>query len=92
MVAFGIFPVFMASILLQLPAILSVGDNIIEGRKGKFNENDYLGHECDPNRAKVEDTPDPRRPRANVVCCCEAAAIYMRAHGNEGDGCILLFC
>ena len=44
-----------------------------------------------PNGAKVEDVPDPRRPKANAVCCCEAAAIYMRALGNEGDGCILLF-
>jgi hypothetical protein len=39
-----------------------------------------------PNGAKVEDAPDPRRPRANAVCCCEAAAIYMRDLGNEGDG------
>jgi hypothetical protein len=23
---------------------------------------------------------------ANAVCCCEAADIYMRAIGNEGDG------
>jgi hypothetical protein len=44
-----------------------------------------------PDGAKVEDTPDSRRPSANAVCCCEAAAIYMRALGNEGDGCILLF-
>ncbi len=29
-----------------------------------------------PNGAKVEDAPDPRRPRANAVCCCFTAAIY----------------
>jgi hypothetical protein len=39
-----------------------------------------------PDGAKVEDAPNPRRPRANAVCCCEAAAIYMQARGNEGDG------
>ena len=44
-----------------------------------------------PNGAKVEDAPDLRRPKANAVCCCEAAAIYMRVFGNAGDGCILLF-
>jgi len=33
-----------------------------------------------------EDASDPRRSRANAVCCCEAAAIYMRALDNEGDG------
>ena len=46
MVAFGIFPVFIASMLLQLSTILSVGDKILSGRKGKFSESDYLGHEC----------------------------------------------
>ena len=46
MVAFGIFPVFIASMLLQLSTILSVGDKILSGRKGKFNESDYLGHAC----------------------------------------------
>jgi hypothetical protein len=39
-----------------------------------------------PNGAKVEDAPDLRRPKANAVCCCEAAAIYMRVFGNAGDG------
>jgi len=34
-----------------------------------------------PNGAKVEDAPDLRRPKANAVCCCEAAAIYMRVFG-----------
>ncbi len=46
MVAFGIFPVFIASMLLQLSTILSVGDKILSGRKDKFSESDYLGHEC----------------------------------------------
>jgi hypothetical protein len=50
-----------------------------------------------PNGAKVEDAQDPRRPRANAVCCCEAAANYMRALGmrllaSAGDMGILLFC
>jgi hypothetical protein len=42
MVAFGIFPVFIASVLLQLPAFLSVRDKI---RKVRLNESDYIGHE-----------------------------------------------
>jgi hypothetical protein len=46
MVAFGIFPVFIASMLLQLPAIPSMRDKIQYDGKDKFNESDYLGHEC----------------------------------------------
>jgi hypothetical protein len=45
MVAFGIFPVFIASMLLPLPAILSVRDKIPTGRQGSFNESGYIGHE-----------------------------------------------
>ncbi len=49
-----------------------------------------------PNGAKVEDAPDPRRPRANAVCCCFAAAIYCElwhalVYTRAGDWGILLF-
>ena len=39
----------------------------------------------DTNGAKVEDAPDPRRPRANAACCCYAAAIYMQALGKAPE-------
>ena len=50
-----------------------------------------------PNGANVEDTPDPRRPKAKAVCCCLAAAIYMRTldtalvYTRAGDSGILGF-